>query len=236
MRYFYNENLKDLIRRRRAVFFNLAILIICSLFIISCGSMSEVNSGRNYSNNKLPNEPGKCYAKCLVHDKYATYEEVLLVYSGEDMNREGVELEKIIFKPATTKWVKKKSPNCRSADPNDCLVWCLVDEPEVSKEYLIVRDTNLVKDFKREIVNYRELEQAGGFTEWKEVVCEADLNESLYQNIQLALIANGYLQDTIPDGKIGKTTKEALVKYQKSNELPVGSLDLETLDHLGVEY
>ncbi len=32
--------------------------------------------------------------------------------------------------PATTAWVKKKADrNCLSADPNDCLVWCLVDQP-----------------------------------------------------------------------------------------------------------
>lgn len=38
---------------------------------------------------------------------------------------EGVET-----KPATTKWVKKQADaNCLSADPNDCIVWCLVETP-----------------------------------------------------------------------------------------------------------
>ncbi len=38
--------------------------------------------------------------------------------------------ETIETKPASTKWVKKKADkNCLSADPNDCLVWCLVEQP-----------------------------------------------------------------------------------------------------------
>ncbi len=40
------------------------------------------------------------------------------------------ETERIETRPATTKWVKKKADrNCLSADPNDCLVWCLVEVP-----------------------------------------------------------------------------------------------------------
>ena len=40
------------------------------------------------------------------------------------------ERETIETKPATTKWVKKKADrNCLSADPEDCLVWCLVEVP-----------------------------------------------------------------------------------------------------------
>jgi len=38
--------------------------------------------------------------------------------------------ETIEVSPASTKWVKKKADrNCLSADPNDCLVWCLVEVP-----------------------------------------------------------------------------------------------------------
>jgi len=38
--------------------------------------------------------------------------------------------EQLMTSPASTKWVKKKADrNCLSADPNDCLVWCLVEIP-----------------------------------------------------------------------------------------------------------
>ncbi len=40
------------------------------------------------------------------------------------------ESESIEVAPATTKWVRRKADkNCLSADPNDCLVWCLVEVP-----------------------------------------------------------------------------------------------------------
>jgi hypothetical protein len=188
MKYFYTRTFKGLLNQCKVNFINLGLLLIGSLFIVSCGSMSEVGSDRNYSNNRMPNEPGKCYAKSLIPYEYETFEEELVVYTGEDNNAEGVELEKIIFIQATTKWEKVKSPNCRSADPNDCLVWCLKEVPEVSEEYYIVKDTNLVKDFEPEIVSFRDLVKAGGFTEWKEVICEADLSPSLISNIQLALV------------------------------------------------
>ena len=41
--------------------------------------------------------------------------------------------EQIEVSPASTKWVKKKADkNCLSANPDDCLVWCLV---EVAPQY-----------------------------------------------------------------------------------------------------
>ena len=78
--------------------------------------------------------------------------------------------------------------------------------------------------------------KAGGFTEWREVVCEADVTPDLYKRIQQALIDRGYdVGSAGADGQIGKATKEALVKFQKANGLPVGSLDYETMVALGVK-
>jgi hypothetical protein len=38
--------------------------------------------------------------------------------------------ERVEVKPASTKWVKKKADaSCLSANPDDCLVWCLVEVP-----------------------------------------------------------------------------------------------------------
>lgn len=38
--------------------------------------------------------------------------------------------ERIEIRPATTKWIKKQADaTCLSADPDDCLVWCMVEIP-----------------------------------------------------------------------------------------------------------
>ena len=36
--------------------------------------------------------------------------------------------------------------------------------------------------------------------------------------------------------KVSSDLKKALVKYQRENTLPIGQLDIQTLDALGVEY
>lgn len=229
-----------LVWKNSMLFLGSFIILSTSLLLNSCSSMLGVSDEddsqvyRSYSNR--PADAGKCYAKCLIQDQYETYEEELMVYTGSDTNVEGIELQTVVFRPATTIWEKKPNPNCKSRNPNDCLVWCMVDIPEISEDYYVVKDTNHIKAYKIEVVNYKELVKSGGFTEWREVVCEADISERLYTDIQLALKAKGYGEGIVPDGMINRITKEALVKYQKENGLPVGSLDYETLDTLGVRY
>ncbi len=83
-------------------------------------------------------------------------------------------------------------------------------------------------------VTKRNLVKAGGFTEWREVVCESDITPALYRRVQAALNERGYNVGTV-DGVIGAATKAALVKFQRDNNLPIGQLDYETLNALGVQ-
>lgn len=82
-------------------------------------------------------------------------------------------------------------------------------------------------------ITKRNLVKAGGFTEWREVVCESDITPDLYRKVQNALNAKGYNVGTA-DGVIGADTKAQLVKFQRDNGLPIGQLDVETLKALGV--
>jgi hypothetical protein len=80
------------------------------------------------------------------------------------------------------------------------------------------------------------LVKPGGFTEWREVVCSGDVTSALVRQVQAALISKGY--DVGPagtDNVLGTDTKAALVKFQKDNSLPVGNLDFETLNALGIK-
>ncbi len=85
-------------------------------------------------------------------------------------------------------------------------------------------------------ISKRQLVKAGGFTEWREVVCGSDITPDLYRRIQQALIDKGYnVGRSGADGVFGAASKAALVKFQRDNGLPVGQMDLETLAALGVE-
>jgi len=48
--------------------------------------------------------------------------------------------ERVEVSPASTKWVKRKADrNCLSANPDDCLVWCLVEVPAEYKTCCSIR-------------------------------------------------------------------------------------------------
>ena len=76
----------------------------------------------------------------------------------------------------------------------------------------------------------------GGYTEWREIICEDKITPTITRNLIVAVRNAGYdIPNTIT--ALSETRfKAALTKYQKDNGLPVGQLDLETLDALGIEY
>ncbi len=75
----------------------------------------------------------------------------------------------------------------------------------------------------------------GSFTQWQEIMCPDDVNSYTIGQIQQALYTEGYAPGPI-DSKIGEKTKAALIQYQKDKGLPVGHLDLKTLEALGVKH
>jgi len=203
----------------------------------SCGSLKETNvgDGYQYDENGVPYAPGKCFAKVLIQDQYETYEKEILRYTGEDKAVEGVEFQKIVFRPAEKKWTKKKRENCENPNPANCLVWCELDLPEVAESYYIVTDTTKVKSYFREKVEVKRLVVQGGYTDWREVICETDMTPRYMELVQLALVREGYGDDVIPNGRTDSKTKAALRRFQMDNGLPLGGLDAETIAMLGLE-
>lgn len=184
-------------------------------------------------------EPGKCYAKCLIEEAYEEYEIEVPVYTG-DTNDKTVKRKKkkIVLQEGTTRWVKKKvDPNCESKDPNDCLVWYLEKVDRIVEERIVVKKPSKTTEYEMEVFTIRELNREGGFTEWKEVLCANEVTSYIIEQIQSALISEGYLQSgRFKNNRIDGFTKEALKEFQIDNDLPVGNLDLETLDALEIYY
>ena len=73
----------------------------------------------------------------------------------------------------------------------------------------------------------------GGYTNWVEVVCDTDIDSYLIKRVQQKLNDLGYGSGT-PDGIMGANTRRALEKYQADNNLPVGNLNIATMQKLGV--
>jgi hypothetical protein len=113
--------------------------------------------------------------------------------------------------PAEYETVAKK------AVANDALVRTV----EIPAEYATLTKKQLVKK--------------GGFTEWREVLCGNKITGYTIRQIQKSLKDRGYNPGPI-DNVLGLKTKTALTKFQRDKGLPVGQLDLETLQALGIQF
>lgn len=159
------------------------------------------------------------------------------VFTGTET--EGIELVELVSgngKPVT-KWIKKKADrNCLSANPEDCLVWCLVEKPGKQEKFQIVLDTTQTDQFKMKTFLRGSIYEMENFFEEKNIPCKLP-RKRMSRKICRALKTNGYLSES--NCKMRKFTNElaeAFLDFQIDNNLFVGGLSLETLDLLGVDY
>ena len=124
---------------------------------------SNFEVAANVNEDVPPNaEPGKCYARCLVEDKYnyvnetvvntpkmikqmklpalykTVYDTVVISPATTKTYTVPAEYEyikeQVMVTPASTKWIKGKADaGCLSANPADCQVRCLVEVPATYK-------------------------------------------------------------------------------------------------------
>ncbi len=99
--------------------------------------------------------------------------------------------------------------------------------PATTDEVVIPAEYKTVKE--------RKLVSVGGYTTWSEILCESQQTNSVIRQLQSALNAAGY--DAGPaDGVMGSKTNAALNKYQQDKGLPVGNMNKETMNALGISY
>ena len=217
---------------------NLIPLILLSLFFIQCYTSSFDGTSSSNSVDTPPNpESDKCYAKCKLPEKREVYQESYIAFTGDTLT-EKVDYEtiQVELKPkGSAVWKQKKvDENCASFNPDDCLIWCWIEDPAQVIKITILNDTIQSKNFKIVKLNKMKIIE-GGTTDWKEVLCPKDITPNLIADLQEKLIAKGY--DTgEKTTKINKQLKQALIKFQKENGLPIGLLNIETLEALGIKY
>lgn len=71
-------------------------------------------------------------------------------------------------------------------------------------------------------------------TNWEEALCQRDVTPKVIHALQEKLLASGYQLEK--NGIMDDATKAALWKYQKDNRLPVGSVNIKTLEQMGLKY
>lgn len=178
-------------------------------------------------------EPGSCYAKSLISDKVEIVDKKLPI---SRKGAEGGEALSVLVAEATTKWVKKKSDKpCHSNNPEDCSVWCLVEVPAKYETFYVVKDTIANPDFEWQTFQVQEVVEKGGGTAWQKVICNSQVTPKFLRKLAASLTDKGYPVTFVGNGNVmGSDFKAALIKYQKENYLPIGSLDFTTMRSLGL--
>lgn len=121
----------------------------------------------------------------------------------------------------------QESPSSSSSDfppnaqPGKCYAKCMVWRYDTTTQHI---DEITVR-----------IRKLAGTSEWREVLCGDKVLPYTIRQIQASLIKEGYAVGKI-DGKMNPDTKASLTKFQEDKKLPVGNLDIETLDALGISH
>jgi hypothetical protein len=180
---------------------------------------------------------GSCYALCDVityqnAEKGAKY----AVFEGNDPT--GIDLDTVIVMIGSPrKWVKKKSDrNCLSADPEDCLIWCIVEtEPIALDTLVIVKDRTQTKQYFWKDYSSKQVRIIKSKKVWKEKICPEKINQEFINGLAKALINEGFeIDDWEEDDSFTADFLNKLNQFQKKEQLPEGALDIETLQKLNL--
>ena len=208
------------------------LLIIFVILQISCGPMITQGGYVDdvYESDPMPPGP-ECYVKCLTSISYGND---IIEYTGNDFDDTNVTKARIIVKEADSKWVKKKDDkDCLSANPEDCMVWCLVKEKPDYYKYYTLKDTSVNKEFK--IIKLNPKKSVSKRT-WVEVLCDTEIDSKLYHEMLEALIDLTYLTevDRQEDSEFNYRIENAMSLFQTDNYLPECPFSIESLSLLKV--
>jgi hypothetical protein len=213
--------------------FSFSFLILLS----ACSTttyLHPVTVSPDYSNwvAGKPNQDGDCIVSDFIGRQVDTTWTQFPVYTGKDPN---APLKTDRFKTGAmlTKWVKKKADgNCLSANPDDCLVWCLVETGPAESEVTYLTDTIRYKEFSlTRVPVHIDIISQGVLTKIP-VVCQDKLTVELAQSISKALVFKGYLPGE--QDQFNALLFAGLKKYQMDNGLVAGKLTIETLESLHI--
>jgi hypothetical protein len=186
-------------------------------------------------------DSSKCYSQCIKPDIYDTIFTYKYLFTGDPLKEELdflIDTIKIEIEPPYTKWEKRKADKgCFSYNPEDCMVWCMVEYPGKNKieTKFYIRDTLQTKNFK--VLKNMEIFilEEGGTEKSMQIVCENDIKPELISKLQAFLISENYLNKKgLKKGKLDKKTNNALEEFQIENGLYYGALTIETLERIGL--
>ena len=190
-------------------------------------------------------KPGACYAKCLISKNkdtknFSSELKEYPVYIGSTPDKVKTKTITIEIKPPMQTWIREIKSNCESKNEEDCLLWSLTDTPG---EYMELEVLKNKRKLKEEDWAYREVElfmsdnsakaAVENSTDWREVLCASKMSKEFIKDLKKELADRGFEHDSETQNYDART-KSAVKKYQQYNELPIGQLNFETIEKLGL--
>ena len=171
-----------------------------------------------------------CKVKTSLPINYHAKELSVFEYTGKNFDQPGIALIKFPVSERSTKWENKiVDKDCKSADPNDCKAWCLVEIPPSYDSIAIVIDTSIISEYEIKDIQPKYFDRKiSKYASIIQIICEEDLDVFTIHKIQKVLILKGYYKGELTRTLTTKT-KTAIMNFQKEVDLPLGQLDFETL-------
>ncbi|MEM9917845.1 MAG: peptidoglycan-binding domain-containing protein [Bacteroidota bacterium] len=186
-------------------------------------------------------ESGKCYAKCLIPTYSDPYNEIYFIATEDTKNIENQPVEYIDLLKNEDEILQKIEWINRSDELDN------IDDPLMRNELSfentfdlsnlrVIRDTTGVTNFETIEVTYEEISVQRAETEWREVICNERVNTEIIQSIREKLLSDGYVLDRYDGDRIDRDLREALKEFQRNHHLPIGQLDIATLNKLKIDH
>ncbi len=116
------------------IYFLIFVLVYCNCSILQDPYEYEILEdpiNRSRTNFKPSGEEDACFAQSLMPNIYEMRTKEYMVFTGDEKQEEvDIIYRKIIVEQKRLKWNKSKMPNCRSYNEEDCLAWCISEQPE----------------------------------------------------------------------------------------------------------
>ena len=158
-------------------------------------------------------QTARCYAKALMPDEYETVTEQILIKAPI------CRIEKIPY--------NKEERIIKVPIPNTDPVEYTYQKDSIVPAPVNTRTIEIPAEYKT--VTKKRIKKKCGYYAKVEVICEKDLTKEKFDLIKNTLTKSGY-----PIGR-SSSFRKALEDYQKNNDLPIGQIDLKTLEHMGIE-
>ena len=127
---------------------------------------------------------------------------------------------------------RRKSKDCDSPNPEDCMTQVLEEIPAVTMNLYTLNGPDVTSEYDTRKEKVSVTTREGGLIN-EGIVCAKNRSSKLIKKVQEALIKHGY--PLTMNGIYDQATSLSVIDFQRSKSMPYGDLTLGVLAALGVK-